>query len=79
MRAFGAQPLVSPPRLYLESWKEETSFDAEDAQRKAKDKRKSTASAALLTPDKALLVFVAWSRPWPLHQQRGGREACPFT
>lgn len=24
-------------------------------------------------PDKALLVFVAWSRPWPLHQQRGQR------
>ena len=47
---FGAQPLVSPPRLYLESWKEETSFDAEDAQRKAKDKRKKHSECSTADP-----------------------------
>lgn len=45
--------------LYSELWKEETSFDVEDAQRKAKDKGKSAVSVALLTLDKALLVLVA--------------------
>lgn len=45
---------------------------------KQRTRGKSTASVAPLTPDKAPPVLVARSRPWPLHQQRGGREARPF-
>lgn len=75
---FRAGPLVSPPRHYLELWKEDTSFDVEDTQRKAKDKGKSALSVAPLTLDKTWLVLLAPPQSHSLSISSKGQRGLSF-